>query len=434
MRAPIELATKRLLALLASAALLGLSACDERRPEPMLAPSASEPSPNASILPAPLAAGPPKATPRDAGLAPVEGGIDAGAPEPPRAIRDDETLSPDGELRLAPALGLEARFRWLEPPLPRPADGNAEGLARAREKTTFELAIELSTLGRMSARFTSRAYSFPSGVELRAREDRYGHLLVWPNGRTYTPLPPGTLRAVLAEARLDVTPLASVNLVRLGSGGVLGLPTQRHAVETSVGRVELEQAFIPMAGSAGALLCRLLLELLAVSPESGACRAEWVPLRADYAWPSGAHFGFEVTKLLKRTELTGEALAAPPAGAELRRGELPGTPFVALIEERELGDFRTRAVQSSEKPDPAAPKLGLAVHNRSDSPRYLLVDGVPIVWLRPATEWLVTGLKPGRYTVQARDFFGAESTPPRLLELPARFMIGDEPERASANH
>jgi hypothetical protein len=42
----------------------------------------------------------------------------------------------------------------------------------------------------------------------------------------------------------------------------------------------------------------------------------------------------------------------------------------------------------------------------------------------------VSGLKTGRYTVQARDFFGAESTPSKLLELPARFLVGDEPERA----
>jgi hypothetical protein len=421
----------RLMPALFSAVVAGNLGCEPRRPEPLLAPSASEPSPNASILPAPLAAGPPKAPARDAPhVLPTDAGMDSGAPITPVLIREDDTLSPEGELRLAPGVGLEARFRWLDPPPAKSPDANPEAHVRARDKTAFQLALELSALGRLSVSFTSRAYPFPAGVELRAREDRYGHLLLWPNGRTYTPLPPGSLRAVLAEARLDVTPLADPNVPLLGSGNVLGLATQRQAVETSLGRLEMEQTSLPVAGSAGALLCRMLLELIAVSPESTACRSDWVPLRAEYAWTSGAHFGFEVTKLLKRPELGADVLSMPPVGAELRRGELPGTPFVALIEERELGDLRTRAVPATEKPEPAAPKLGLMAVNRSDGPRYVLVDGVPIVWLRPATDWLVTGLKPGRYSVQARDFFGAESTPARSLELPARFLIGEEPERS----
>jgi hypothetical protein len=136
-----------------------------------------------------------------------------------------------------------------------------------------------------------------------------------------------------------------------------------------------------------------------------------------------------VTKLSKRAELPIESLAVPPSGSEARRGELPGPPFVALVEERELADFRTRALAQTEKPDPAAPKLGLVFQNRSDGPRYLVVDGVPIVWLRPGSEWLISGLKPGRYHVQARDFFGAENTPAKTLELPARFLVGEEPDR-----
>jgi hypothetical protein len=212
---------------------------------------------------------------------------------------------------------------------------------------------------------------------------------------------------------------------------MLGFATQKQRFETSIGRLELEQASVPSSGSGGALLCRLLLELLAVSPESPACRPEWVPLHAEYVWESGARFELEITRLVKRAELPVDKLMVPPASADARRGELPGTPFVSLFEERELGEFRTRALPPSDKPDPSAPKLGLVFHNRADGPRYLLIDGVPVVWLRSDAEWLVSGLKLGRYTVQARDFFGAESTPPKVLELPARFLVGDEPERSS---
>jgi hypothetical protein len=415
--------------LLCGANALGASGCEQRKSEAPGVPSASEPSPNASVLPAPLAAGPSKPGARDAGHALPDSSSDAAAPEPPRALREDDVLSPESELRAAPGLLLEARFRWLDPPPPRSPEGNNDALAKARDKTAFELSIELSSLGRMRLSFGSRAFPFPSGTELRARDERYGHILVWPDGAAYTPLPPGTLRAALAEARVDVTPLSEPSTVLAGSGNLLGIATQKQRLETGIGRLELEQAVTPAAGSAGMLLCRTLVELLAVAPESSACRPEWVPLRAEYTWASGARFELEVTKLTKRPELAIEDLAVPPSGASTRRGDLPGPPFLALIEERELGDLHSRALPAPEKPDPNAPKLGLIFQNRGDVPRYLLVDGVPVVWLRADAEWLVSGLKTGRYTLQARDFFGADTTPPKVVELPARFTVTDDAEK-----
>ncbi|HKY38701.1 MAG TPA: hypothetical protein VJN18_22315 [Polyangiaceae bacterium] len=418
-------------AAIAPALLAGVAGCEQRRSEPPPVVSASEPSPNASILPAPLVAGPPKTLPRDAGHAPsIDSSTDAAAPEPPRPIRDDENLTLESELRAAPGVSIEARFRWLEPLPPRTLESNAEALNKARDKTSFELTLDISSLGRLRLSFASRAHPLPQGAELRAREDRYGHILVWPNGSTYTTLAPGTLRAALSEARLDVTPLTDPSVVSAGAGNLFGATTRKQRLETSIGRLELEQATLPASGAGGALLCRLLLELLAVSPESSACHAEALPVHAEYTWATGARFELEITKLTKRAELPLEGLAVPPSGADARRGELPGTPFVALIEERELSDFRTRALPAPEKAEPGAPKLGLIFQNRGDGPRYLLIDGVPVVWLRADAEWLVTGLKQGRYTVQARDFFGAESTPARTLDLPARFLVGEEPERA----
>ncbi len=414
---------------LASSAAVG---CERRHNEPPGVASASEPSPNASVLPTPLVAGPTKVGPRDAGHPFADALSDAGTREPPRPLREDEALPVDSELRPAPGLSLEARFRWLDAPPPRSPEGNSDALGRARDRTAFDVTLDLSSLGRLRLSFGSRAFPFPSTTELRARDDRYGHVLIWPGGGSYTPLPPGTLRAAFAERRVDVTPLSEPTVAPSGTGTLLGLATQRQRVETSVGRLELEQAVVPAAGGSGALLCRLLLELLAVAPESAACRPESVPLRAEYAWASGARFELEVTKLTKRAELSLDALAMPPSGATLRQGELPGPPFVALIDEHELVDFHVRALPPPAKPDPGAPKLGLIFQNRGDSPLYLLVDGVPVVWLRADAEWLVSGLKPGRYTVQARDFFGADTTPPRTLELPARFTVGDDdkPDRA----
>jgi hypothetical protein len=414
----------------AGLALAAAPGCEQRHNDPPGIASASEPSPNASVLPAPLVPGPTKAGPRDAGHTQADPLSDAGTPEPPRPLGEAESLPADGEQRAAPGLLLEGRLRWLDPPPPRSPEGNGEALAKARDRTAFEVTLELSALGRLRLRFGNKAFPFPPGTELRSREDRYGHVLVWAGGESYTPLPPGTLRAVLAEHRVDVTPLSEPSVVVGGAGSLLGLPTQKQKLETSLGRLELEQASVPASAGAGALFCRMLVELLAIAPESKACRTDAVPLRAEYTWSTGARFELEITKLAKRAEQQpSEALLVPPTGAGVRPGELPGPPFVALLDERDLADLHTRALPPPAKPDPAAPKLGLVFQNHGDGPRYLLVDGVPVVWLRADAEWLVSGLKSGRYTVQARDFFGAETTPPRVVELPARFPVGDEAEK-----
>ena len=418
------------LACAGSLALAALFGCEQRHNDPPGITSASEPSPNASVLPTPLVAGPTKAVARDAGHAQSDASADAGVPEPPRPLLESDALPAESELRAATGLVLEARLRWLDAPPPRSPEGNPEALGKARERNAFEVGIELSSLGRLRIKLASKAFPFPSGTELRARDDRFGHILVWPGAEAYTPLPPGTLRATLAERRVDVTPLSEPSVALGGSDSMLGVATQKQRLETSIGRLELEQAVAPAAGVAGALFCRLLVELLAVGPESTACRPEWVPLRANYTWASGERFELEATKLTKRPELAVDGLSVPPSGAGSRQGELPGPPFVALIDERDLADFHSRALPPPVKPEPGAPKLGLVFQNHGDSPLYLLVEGVPVVWLRADAEWLVSGLKPGRYTVQARNFFGAETTPPRLLELPARFTVGDEADRS----
>jgi hypothetical protein len=38
-------------------------------------------------------------------------------------------------------------------------------------------------------------------------------------------------------------------------------------------------------------------------------------------------------------------------------------------------------------------------------------------------------LRPGKYQLAARDFFGGEESVQRVTEVPARFSLGDEPEK-----
>lgn len=420
-------------------ASLLLWACEEHKNPALRGAGPIEPSPNASILPAPLASGietPSVAKSEDdagQGRLPPDASTDAAAPEP-HSLREDQALPAEAP-RDSSGLTLSARFRWSDvPPAPRVPELNADGVQRARDAVGFDVVVDLAG-GRMRFAFASRAFTVPPGAELHARDDLYGHALLWPNRTTYTLLSPGALRSTLSEQRADVVPLVRARVSGMQPGSLLGFSTERVEVITPTGKLELEQARAnpqPMnsAWPSGASLCRLLVELVGASPALSVCRAELVPLRAEYAWPNGGHFSFDVARLTRRGDLNPTELAMPPSGAEFRQSELPPPPPTALLSEGELGELRLRSVGRTERPEPGAPKAGLLAINHSESLRYISVDGAPAARLPPGSEQLLLGLRSGRYQISARDFFGSEDATPKTVEVPARFSLGDEPEKA----
>ena len=430
-----------LFALLSSGLLC--ASCDDHKSASGRYVGPTEPSPNASILPAPLAsgtevpgsgkkAGSEEAEHRDAGHGMVDASADAAPPEP-HSLREDQALSGETPREIS-GLALTARLRWLDSPPPRVAEQNADGLQRARDSVAFDVLIDLAG-GRMRLVFASRAFTLPVSSELRARDDLYGQALLWPNRTTYTVLAPGTLRSVLSQQRADVVPLVRARLNPLSSGTLFGMVTERAELSTPTGKLELEQGRMPnpLPASAiwasGASLCQLLVELVAAAPNSPACRADLVPFRAFYTWPNGEHFAFEVSRLQRRSDLNPSALAMPPAGAEFRQSELPPPPPTALLSDSDLSEFRLRAAARTERAELNAPKTGLLLVNHSESLRYFNVDGAPAARLAPGTEQLLLGLRPGKYQIVARDFFGGEDAVTKILEAPARFTLGDDPEK-----
>ncbi len=418
--------------------------CDDHKPTLGHDAGSNEPSPNASILPAPLASGieaPASAKTsgedtehHDAGHPLLDAGPDAAPPEP-HALREDQAL-PGDTPHEASGLTLTARLRFQEPgPPPRVPEQNNDGVQRARDAAGFDVVVDLAG-GRMRFVLASRAFSLPAGSELHSRDDLYGHALLWPNRTTYTLVSPGALRSVLAQQRSDVVPLVRARLNALPGGTLLGFSTERAELGTPTGKLELEQARSPSPSPANAIwasgisLCQLLVELVGASPTTSACRADLVPVRAVYTWPNAEHFVFDVSRLLRRTDLNPNALAMPPAGAEFRQSELPPPPPTALLSDNELSEFRLRPSARTERVDPSAPKTGLLVVNHSESLRYISVDGAPAARLPPGTEQLLLGLRAGKYQVVARDFFGAEDAVSKVLEVPARFTLGDEAEKS----
>jgi hypothetical protein len=238
------------LALFACALFVG---CNERSREVTDA-GASEPSPNASILPAPLAsgleakaesardAGLREIAPRDAGKVTSDAGELAELPDPVSAREDRAVSRDDGAFELA-GLSLTARFRWPDVPIPsRLPDANADAIQRARNAATFDVAVDFSPSGRMRVAFVSERFLVPLNTELRARYDLYGHVVLTPDGTRYSVAVPGSLRALLNERRLDTLPLVSPRASGAGTGQSLGASTLKSRLASPLGQLELEQA------------------------------------------------------------------------------------------------------------------------------------------------------------------------------------------------
>ncbi len=418
---------------------LAVGACEDRK---STAQHANEPSPNANILPAPLASGvdtPAGDKAEDAGhREPArlsDAGLDAAPPDPPHALREDQPL-PNEAPRESSGLTLIARFRWLDAVGPaRVPELNAEGLQRARDAVGFDVVIDLAG-GRMRFAFASRAFTLPLGSELHARDDLYGHALSWPDHTMYTVLMPGALRSVFSEQRADVVPLVRARVSELAGGSLFALSTERAELSTPTGKLEIEQgrANNPLpansAWASGASLCHLLVELVDASPTSPVCRFDLVPLRAEYSWPNGEHIAFEVARLTRRADLSPSLLAMPPSGAQFRQSELPPSPPNALLSNSELSEFRLRPAARTERLDPVAPKTGMLLANHGDSLRYVSIDGALVARLPPGAELALLGLRAGKYQVAVRNFFSSEDTRLSTVEVPARLWLGDEPDKA----
>jgi hypothetical protein len=406
-------------------------ACESRTIAPVDA-GPNEPSPNASILPAPLATAPERTgttTGTDA-AAPSDAGTDAEAGEPER-LREDRWLPEDSaELREIEGISLKARFRWPDvPAAPRPPEANAEALDRARGGSTFDVGIELGA-GRLRLRLASERFLLPEGTELRARSDRFGHVLVFPDGSRYVTVQAGALRTVLNEHRTDAVELTYAPASPIGNGRPLGLTSEKAAFVTPLGRLELEQAKVAGSLEDGVTLCRLLLELVGAAPESPACGSELVPVRADYTFASGGRLLFETTALERVTEVDPAVLRVPPAGAEHRIGELPSVRSPLLLGSGQTRAFRSRPTPRVEPKDGV--KEGLLLVNADDLEKYVLVDGVPIVRLPPGGAGVVVDLLPGSYVISSRSFLSDEVTAPVPITVPSRFQLGVPSESPSS--
>jgi hypothetical protein len=356
-------------------------------------------SPQASAQPALLAAAttPASATP----MSPTpEGG------PPPSPLRGDEVLSPDTLTRESVGYTLSAVFRLSDVTgPPRTVEVNGSGLDAARKATDLRLGIDLSPT-RMRVVLQGRGFALPTDTEIRARSDRYGHVVVWPGGTSYRPLAPGSMRALLGERRFDVAPITPAELAHRGDGARrIGIRTHKVDVTTRAAQGSFEIGKLEGAGEGGVLLCRLLLDLMSAPPGTNVCAPDEVPVRVELRWTSHGSLTFELTAALKRTtDVPIPALLVPPQTASFAPMLFPVAGVAPMLTPQELGALRTNDVDVPPNPNVTGDVLVLV--NPSVELRVLFLDGVPVAWVAPGARGELHGLHRGRYVAQWRTFLG----------------------------
>jgi hypothetical protein len=384
-----------------------LAACT---PRPVSdAPDAAA-SPQASAMPAPLVVSPAEVT--SATTAAVS---TADAGPPPVPIRGDESLPADSLARETVGYTLSAVFRQADVVLPpRALEVNNAGLEAARKKTELRMAIDLAP-ARMRITLLGHGWVLPSDTDIRARADRYGHVVVWPGGSTFRPLGPGAMRALLGERRFDVAPITPAEVVtKDGLGKRISIHTRKVEVATRAAKASFDIGHLPELGEGGVLLCRWVLDLMNAAPQSAVCGADELPMRADLHWTSHGSLVFEVTGVLKKTDMSTASLAVPPPGATVAARPFPVAGVAPMLAPEELSALRT---SPADGPGAGASEE-LSVANPSEVLRVLYIDGVPAAWAAPGATGPVNGLLRGRYVFQWRTFLGDEVDAPVTQAVP----------------
>jgi len=400
-------------------------------------------SPQASAEPTPLA--PAAAAANAAGNVPTV--LDGGAmPEPMRADRE---LTPDVPRETSRDLLAKDPTRDPKelagyeidlvlhsgegPPAAKGAEVNAPAIDAARRKTEARITVEVS---QSRARFVfSGGFVVPAGTELRARVDRYGHLLFWPGEQSYRVVEPGALRALLGERRLDVAPQSPVAVLQAGDGARrLNVRTRRVELATRAGKATLELGAVRDGGDGGGLVCRFIVDLMGGAPSGSPCGSDELPLHAEIRWSTQGTLVVEAVAVSRRTDLAVADLAAPPPSTWFAMGPPPGSEGDVLLPRADLAALHTAPVDVP--PAPAAdggappPESGLFLVNLGDVPRFAWIDGVAAAWVAPGGRLLLPSLLRGRYVYQWRTALGDGWEPPQTVTAPGRVELAS-PDVAS---
>jgi hypothetical protein len=377
-------------------------------------------SPQASAQPALLAVAPtsPSAMPMATSL---EGG------PPPTPLRGDEVLSPDTLSRESVGYTLSASLHPTNVTGPQRApEVNTLGIDAARKATELRLAIDFSPT-RMRAVILGHGFVLPTDTEIRARSDRYGHVVVWPGAASYRPLSPGAMRALIGERRFDVAPITRAEVThRDDLGRRIGIRTRKMDVSTRAAQGTFEIGKLDGAGEGGVLLCRLLLDMMNAPPGTSLCGLDELPVRAELRWTSHGALVFELTGALRRTDIPISTLLVPPQTASFAAAPMPVSGISPMLSTQELAALRLSDIDVPANPNVTTDAL--IVSNPSVELRVLFLDGVPAAWAAPGARGELRGLRRGRYVAQWRTFLGDSVETALTQTVPGIAQVGAAPD------
>jgi len=381
-------------------------------------------SPQANAVPAPLATEQEKQAP------PAPTSLEAGPP--PAPMRGDEALdrdTPASPTKEAPLLvyTMLATLRPVDPPGPPKAPEISQAtIDAARRRLDPKLAIDLSP-ARLRVELSGPGWLLPSGWELRARSDRYGHVLVSSDGSTYRVLAPGALRAFFGERRLDVAPMAVAEVSSKGDGSKrLGMKTRRVEVSSRSAKAWFELARIEGTADAGPLLARMLLDLMSAPPSTVLAQPDEVPVHGEIRWSSRGGLVFDGTALAKRADVTPTQLVVPPANAAFTSDALPRQGAAILLSDTEVAQLHVSPVDVGPQPLPPGgdSRATLTLGNATDELRVAWIDGVPAAWVAPRARIDLAGLFRGRYQVEWRTYLNDAAEVPVAATAPGSSEVG----------
>lgn len=401
-------------------------------------PKSSEQSPNARILPEPLESGLP--APEDDESA-DKSQLVVEPREPARPLPVNQALS-DDTLKRGLATGLEMEFQISWPEAKRSVLVGTE-LYDTWPRFQVQLLRELSARpARMRWVLQSRVFPFPEKTEIRARADRIGHLVLWPDLRSYRIAPTGSLHALFADRRVDRVPFVEPERVTNGTGSRLGKPTIRSTIATAVGVVSLEFVQVDELPYASELLCTAFLEIARVKASAELCPADHLPVHFEIKWQNDGGIQFSVLSW-GSANFDQDDFRMPPELPIYKRGELPPfedyfldekTLFALLPLTREKADpavVPLPAAPAGPAPvtPPMAPATGpprnqVVLQNKLSRPLVVVLNKVPYMWLSPGenTELYLTSPE---VRVSARDFLGEMIFVERALVAPTKLDFGE---------
>jgi len=375
-------------------------------------------SPQANAQPAPIA------TP----VAPASAAASPDSGPPPAPLRADRPVEADSLPATLVIFALQATLHPADMPLvthsPEVSASNVEAI---RKSSDSPLLVELSAT-RLRIQFNGRSFLLPENTEVRARTDSFGHVYVSRDGLSYRVLGPGTLRALLGERRVDVSPLSSTDVVPHGDGAKrLGMKTRKVEVTTRAAKATFEIGKVEGLGEGGMLLGRTLLDLISAPPATPFVGTDEVPLHAELHWTTRGATVFDVTSLVKRGEGPSAALATPPANAAFELAPMPGEAGEQFLTPQELGAIHTGPTDVGPAAGAAgAPTRGtLTLFNGTDAPRIVWLDGAKVAWIATDGRMSLTGLHRGHYQLETRSFLDDAAEPPRTVTVPGNVEIGN---------